>query len=85
MPLGCKNKNVGVDHFLCPGGDGRSYTSELGESGGRVVGVTVWVYEIVEGRTLVSGQRDTVLDAQWQVGLESEESQDLIHHSRSDG
>ena len=52
-------------------GDGRSRASQLGRGGDWVVNVTVWVLESVEGRTLIFVQRDTVLDAQWQVGLES--------------
>ena len=38
------------------------------------------ILEAVEGGTLVHGQRDTVLDAQWQVGLESSECQNSMHH-----
>ena len=64
---------------------GAPMSCERVAGGGWVIDVTVWVLQSIEGGTLGSGQRDTELDAQWQVGLESEESQDLIHHSRSDG
>lgn len=51
-------------------GDGTSCAGKLGWGGSWVVGVTVWVLEGLEGRPLVFVQRDTVLDAQRQVGLE---------------
>ena len=67
------------------GDDGSSCAGDLGEGGGWVVDVTVRVLEAVEGGTLVPDQRDTVLDAQWQVGLESKESQNSIYHAQTEG
>ena len=69
-PSGCNNKGAGANRIPGPGSDGNSGGGELREGGSRVVGVTVWVLETIEGGTLVHGQRDTVLDAQWQVRLE---------------
>ena len=66
--LDCRNKGIGVDRVLRDGD--RSCVGELGKCGGRVVGVTVRSgLGGEEGRTLVFCQRDTVLDAQWQIGL----------------
>ena len=79
-PLGCRNKSATVDRVPCPGGNDRGCPNELGESGGWVVGVTLRASDRVEGGTLVFGQWDTVLDPQWQVGLESKESQDSAYH-----
>ena len=55
------------------------------DGGSRVVGVTVRVLEAVEGGTLVPVQRDTVLDAQRQVGLQSKESQNRIYYAQAEG
>ena len=79
-PLGCRNKSAAVDRVPCPGGNSRGCASELGEGGDWVVGVTLWASDRVEGGTLVFGQRDTVLDPQGQVWLESKESQDSAYH-----
>ena len=69
-PLGCKNKSAGADRVHRLGDDRNWGTHQLRERGGWVIDVTVRVLQAVEGRTLVSRQRDTELDAQWQVGLE---------------
>ena len=83
--LSRKNKSAGVNRVSYLRGDGRSCSSELGEGSGWVVDVTVWVLETVEGRTLVFGQRNTVLDAQWQVGLESKGNQNSVHYRSIEG
>ena len=62
FPLRC-NQGVGINRVPSPWNDGRSCVGKLGEGGGWVVGVTVWVLGGVEGGTLVPGQRGTVLDA----------------------
>ena len=72
-PLGRGNQGAATNYVLGPWGDGSSCGIELGEGGSRVVGVTVRVLGQVEGGTLVPCQRDTVLDAQWQVGLGSKQ------------
>ena len=62
--LDYRNKGIGVDRVLRDAD--RSCVSELGECGGRIVGVTARSsLGGEEGRTLVFCQRDTVLDAQW--------------------
>ena len=68
--LGYRNKGAGVNRVPGPESDGRACLSELGKGGGWVIGVTVGVLGSVEGGTLVFVQRDTILDAQRQVGLE---------------
>ena len=70
-PSGRGDKGSEINCVSDPGGEDGDYTSDLGEDSGRVISVTMWVLGGVEGRTLVLCQRDTVLDAQWQVGLES--------------
>jgi hypothetical protein len=66
-PLGCGNKGARVNRVHDSGDSGRGCgcARELRESGGWVVGVTVWILDVVEGRTLVFVQRDAVLNAQW--------------------
>jgi len=81
---GCGDESAGTNRVPGPGGDGSSCGSELGQGGSWVVDVSVRVLQAVEGGALVHGQRDTVLDAQWQVGLESNESQNSIHHAWTD-
>lgn len=66
--LDCRNKGIGVDRVLRNGD--RSCVGELGECGGRIVGVTARSgLGGEEGRTVVFCQRYTVLDAQWQIRL----------------
>jgi len=77
-PLSYGNKGAGADPGLW--GDSDRGAHELGEGGGWVIDVTVWVLQAAEGRTLISVQRDAVLDAQWQVRLESKRDQDAFHH-----
>ena len=60
-PLGCSNKD-GANRVPSSGNGGRSRSSDLGEGGSRVVGVTVGILRGVEGRTLVFCQRDTIFD-----------------------
>jgi len=74
-PLSCRNEGGGANRVPDTGDDGSSCAIELKEGGSWIVGVAVWILEAIEGGTLVPGQRDTVLDAQWQVGLESKQSQ----------
>jgi len=62
-PLGCRNKSAGADRVPDPGGDGSKGTCELRKCGGRVINVSVRILQRVEGRTLVSRQRNTILDA----------------------
>ena len=69
-PSGCSNEGAWANRVPGPGSDGRSCGGELREGGSWVVDVAVWVLETIEGGTLVHGQWDTVLDAQWQVRLE---------------
>ena len=64
-PLGCRNEGCGAGRLSGAGGGGSIRAVELKEGGGWVVGVAVWVLNAVEGGTLVLGQRDTILDAQW--------------------
>jgi hypothetical protein len=70
-PLGHGNEGAGANRVRGLGNDRRDCVCELRESGGWVVGVTVWIPDVVEARALVFAQRDTVPDAQGQVGLES--------------
>jgi len=84
-PSWYSDKGAGANRVPCPGSDGSGRGGELRQCGSWVVGVTVWVLEAVEGGTLVLGQRDTVLDAQWQVGLESKESRNSFHYAWADG
>jgi hypothetical protein len=70
-PLGHGNKGAGANRARGIWDDACSCAWELRECGGWVVGVTVWILDVVEARTLIFVQRDTVLDAQRQVGLES--------------
>jgi len=69
-PSGCRNEGDGANRLPGILGGGSSCAVELKEGGGWVVGIAVWVLKAEEGGTLVPGQRDTVLDAQWKVGLE---------------
>jgi len=64
--------------------DGNRGTHELRSCGDWVIGVTVRLLEGVEGGTLVSGQWDTVLDTQWQVGLESKQTHDSTDYSSTE-
>ena len=83
-PLGCGHKDGRANRVPGPGGDGRSCTSELRQGGGRVVGVTTWVLVAIEGGTLVFSQWDPVLDAQWQVRLQFNESKHSISYASSE-
>ena len=66
--LDYRNKGIGVDRVLRDAD--RSCVSELGECGGRVVGVTARSgLRGEEGRTLIFCQWNTILDVQWQIGL----------------
>ena len=84
-PLGYGNKSARIDHVPYPWDDSGSCSSKLGEGGGWVVSVTMWVLGAIEGRTLVSGQRNTILDAQWQVRLGLKESEDSVYHRSMKG
>ena len=83
-PLCCGNGGAGINQVLDLGSDGSRGACELREGGGWVIDVTVRILQSVEGGTLVFVQRDTVLDAQWQIGLESGESQGSIDHGSMD-
>jgi len=85
FPSSCRNEGGGANRVPDTGDDGSSCAVELKEGGGWVVGVAVWVLETIEGGTLVPGQRYTVLDTQWQVGLESEESQNSLYRTSTEG
>ena len=62
-PLGYGNEGTGANCVCSLGNDRRDCVCELGECGGWVVSVTVWIPDVVEARTLVFAQRDTVSDA----------------------
>ena len=60
-PLSCRNKGAGADRAPDLGDDGGRGTRELREGSGWVIDVPMRVLQGVEGGTLVSRQRDTVL------------------------
>jgi hypothetical protein len=67
--LRCNNKSAQANFVHNIGGCYGRRGRQLGRSSARVISVTVRARG-VEGGTLVSVQRNTVLDAQWQVRLE---------------
>ena len=70
---GYGNEGVRANRVRGLGSERRDCARELGERGGWVVGITVRILGVVEARTLVLAQWDTVLDAQWQVRLKFKE------------
>ena len=82
--LGSRNRGDGVDCVPDFRVGGNGSTCELGESGSRIIDITVRVFQGVKGGPLVSSQRNAVLDAQRQVGLVSCKCQGSIDRRSMD-
>jgi len=68
--LSCGDKASWANREPRIGYYGSSGTYDLGKGCSWIIDISVWLLHSVEGRTLVFGQRDTILEAKWQVRLE---------------